>query len=329
MKLSRAVKLAKQATDKAGMIGLRSHGDGLDVFAGSPSMQIRARCDLADLDIDAAVDARRLSTAVSKFGDYANITAKEGAITIKEGRSRVSIEASGTDMIPEVDDSLDTVETTPGTLDAIQQVAFTADVDDVREYLNGVYVSPDAIVATNGHVMAYRALEQQGGDYAGTIINTKAIPALLSIADNLCIGRKVYGIGEGAEIAINPIDGQFPDWRKAIPNSAHTLTFDRAEMLDALDKVTIVAADKTFGVLVDIGEGIITFETTGKGQSSGQAAVDCEGGTTVQIGMNAQYLRDSVAAMQSDTVTMGYSDASTAVTLTDGELNVVVMPMRL
>ena len=332
MNIQQAIKTVKPAAKKGGLIALQTEGGELRLTAVNPAFSITAIAD-TDTDITCAIDADMFANAVQKFGDGATIDHADNKLTIKQGRSRVSIDSRPVDDVPLMDDDIgDSAMIAGDRLEAIGRVLFAAGVDDVRPYFNGVFVSINEgntdIVATNGHVMAYQSFKGDSeGKSVNAIIGRDAVSALLSIADKCYIGNKVRGKNDDAIITINPINAKFPDWDRAIPGFQSKLMFIREDMLTAIDRVMVTMKEKFIGALMTIRDGEIVIEST-KGDA--QAAIDCQGGADMQIGINARYVRDAVAGMpDGSTVTLEYTDPTTATRFTDGELYVVVMPMRV
>lgn len=331
MKLTQAVKLAKLATERGGMfdkIGLVSDGSLVHVRASNPRMAIAATAPYSG-EINAAVNGDKLAAAISKFGDDAELIGGEN-VTIKAGRSRVTIESTSADDMFYMPTNGESAAAPDCIISMIQRVAFSAADGDVRHYLNGVYICAEndeaVAVATDGHRMAWLSTESDS-EFAA-IIPRESITALTAVGGSVSVGRAVMANTDDCTIAIQPIDGKYPDWRRVIPKHAHTAEVSRADMLDALGKVSIVANEKTLAAKMAIRRGDITITVDHVGANNAEAVISASASADMDIGINVRYLAEAVQTM-GDTVTIGYTDAGSALSMTDGDLRCIIMPVRI
>ncbi len=106
-----------------------------------------------------------------------------------------------------------------------------ADKEQVRYYLQGVAVQADArgsyLVATDGHrLLAFRqSSECYGGDPINIIIPSDIIAGIklqkgLEVAELTQDSDKAWRLDYcGTSIIFAPIDGTFPEWRRAVPDT--------------------------------------------------------------------------------------------------------------
>jgi DNA polymerase-3 subunit beta len=130
------------------------------------------------------------------------------------------------------------------------------------------------------------------------------------------------------------LDGQFPNYDKVIPkNAERKIHFDRAQLLNAVRRVNIVAkgsAEKailtTKGNLVEM-----TAESPDVGKAFEEVPVSMDGGD-ITIAFNARYLQEVLSILDGEQVTLELTGALNPGILrpsnSDGFLY-VVMPMQV
>lgn len=92
-----------------------------------------------------------------------------------------------------------------------------ASTEEVRYYLNGVYVDPKGLlVSTNGHVMFCGKIDLTDvAPFDGWIIPREAIKRAVTGYKDSTIEISPTRVGD---IATQPVDGTYPDWRRVLPD---------------------------------------------------------------------------------------------------------------
>jgi DNA polymerase-3 subunit beta len=123
---------------------------------------------------------------------------------------------------------------------ALNLVAYAMSKEEVRYYLNGIFICEEGFVATNGHRLShYKPADWPLSDYwddlpehcglRGVIIPAETVKKLLKIKPSRNDAKKNVTLTiDGATIAIEyetgqklstcAIDGTFPDYRRVIPD---------------------------------------------------------------------------------------------------------------
>lgn len=329
MTLLEAIKLAKLAAKDITNLKFVSTDGIVSVTGFSRAYTITAQAECAS-NINCAADAAKIHSAVQRFGD--SIEQADNQLKLKQGRSRATIPTMS-DNFPESPRQSDGAVSVSGDIvNMIDRIAFAAAKDDVRAVLNGVYIevkdNKAYAVATNGQRMAW--LEQDIDSDAETsfILSQAAINPLIAVSpESIEFGYIAKGISQEAEISILPIDGKYVPWRKVIPESKHTVTVEKDSMLDALQKISVVSTDKLQKGIIHFSDGEIVLNSNLQDGSEAEAGFDADIPAQMEIGINVKYLAEAVSAMKGDDVTISYTDNRTAIHFTDGELNVIVMPV--
>lgn len=125
------------------------------------------------------------------------------------------------------------------------------------------------------------------------------------------------------------IEGNFPNFRMAIPKLEHAVKIERAAFLSALDRFSFIEWDVAKVELRLTKDG---GSIKGQGKKT-RAEVEFElaiklSGPELKIGFDPNYLRDAIASMNEKEITFEYTDDLTAVAIKADGL-AIVMPMRI
>ena len=128
--------------------------------------------------------------------------------------------------------------------DYLRVMLLFAGYGDFRNYLNGVAIQGQYMIATNGHILAACKLEKNSGIDA--IIPTMEISTALAFNKKKHLRKNVTETIELTASRIGninyvPIEGKFPDWRRVIPKEVRLskegkMTFN-SKYLSILNKV--------------------------------------------------------------------------------------------
>jgi DNA polymerase-3 subunit beta len=228
----------------------------------------------------------------------------------------------------------------------IERTAFCMAQQDVRYYLNGLYVEIDGkrlrAVATDGHRMAItecvidaavkplQVIVPRKG-----ILEISRLLASESTPIHLEIGLNHVRVGT-AEVTLTSklIDGKFPDYTKVVPSSQSKLIrLDKQILKDALTRAAILANEKYRGVRLSLEPGSLRISAHNPEQEEAVEEIETTySGDAMEIGFNVTYLLDATNAITSSEVVLGLNDPNSSCTLRpsdDPHTQYIVMPMRL
>lgn len=141
--------------------------------------------------------------------------------------------------------------------------------------------------------------------------------------------------GQGVQLSVRLGDDAFPPYEKVIPQRPERRArLHRNLWIEALRRVSLVAADKTGGVRLQFSPGLlrIASENPEVGEGSEELEIDYAE-QPVSIGFNARYLIEALAALPHDEVVLEFSgelDPGVIRPVGDGiDFLGVVMPMRI
>jgi DNA polymerase-3 subunit beta len=245
--------------------------------------------------------------------------------------------------LPELDAvSTFTVER-EGLLETISRVARAASRDESRPVLTGVLVQFGGgklvMAATDSYRLAVKetAFASSVPDLEA-IVPGRALQELARIAnagDEVQIGvqeNQVLFSTDGIWLTTRRIDGQFPNYRQLLPESfEHELVIPRVELLEVIRRASVMIQRST-PLQLRFAEGELTaIARTHEVGESKESMPIAFAGEPLEIGFNADFLRDGLELLDSDDVRVKLiSPLRPAVIQGEGDdFTYLVMPIRL
>ncbi|HEY4320496.1 MAG TPA: DNA polymerase III subunit beta [Gemmatimonadales bacterium] len=231
----------------------------------------------------------------------------------------------------------------------VAHVAFAASTEESRPVLNGVLwqLLPDRMrmVATNGHRLAKMEIPMQStvAQQAELIVPPKALEQfrkLFAADDEIEIGRSDNHLGfrsATTQVFTRLIEGPYPNYEQVIPRENDKVaTAEKASVMAALRRMSIVASDQTHRIRMSFGDGScrLSVTTPDLGEAQEEITVSYEG-EPLDIGFNANYLLEVLKYMPTDEVRMTFKAPERAATVEPvgwddpAAYLTLVMPLRL
>ena len=207
--------------------------------------------------------------------------------------------------------------------DALAQVVVAASADEARPVLAGVYLYVEDnnlfIVATDSYRLAEKRLELGEGAPASfsVLVPARTMQELVKLLGDAEGEVEIY-VDENqvmfriadVELVSRLIEGQFPPYRRIIPESAET-SFDIATSeLARITKVASLFARESAGsIRLEIkAEGEVSVVSNDSEVGGNTSSAQCDvSGDDGEISLNARYLTDALAAVKSQMVTVAIS----------------------
>lgn len=202
----------------------------------------------------------------------------------------------------------------PGVLPKmLRAVSHAVSGDESKYHLAGVYLCCDqdrlTSVATDGHRLALAGLDIQQYIPEGVIIPTKAV-RLLSAWE--CGIEFAFGVpgkndnsilfdADGFELIVRKVDGQFPAYRRVIPDDLpEHFTVVSGGLADAIEDCAVVNTERSGAVTLacpeeNMGEALNISALGPCGVAT--ASVPCVGGVGYRTTANARYLVQALRAL--------------------------------
>ena len=216
---------------------------------------------------------------------------------------------------------------------AIAQVAFAASRDDVTPVLTGVQLEVSgtslSLVATDRYRVALREIPWDGGGTATEESTTALVPArtLTEVGKTFAHGGDISitfsGSGDREIIAFTAgnktvtsllIKGNFPPVRRLFPEATeHHAVVNTAELAEAVRRVSLVL-DRSAPLRFTFTADSVSMDASGTEQARATESVDATllGGDDVTLGLNPQYLLESLGAVKSEFVRITFTSSENA-----------------
>jgi DNA polymerase-3 subunit beta len=231
-------------------------------------------------------------------------------------------------------------------IEMVSKTIFAVSDDETRYFMNGIFLEKRddnlVMVATDGRRLAHisRKIPIRMENLKGIILPPKILTIVRKLSSgegtlSLALTDKNVFIRMGAtNLYSNLIDGQFPDYRRVIPDAQkYHAVVERRSLEDALRRVSLLVEQKSRKVIFTFSSGTLTIlsKESELGIASEELPCDYEG-PEMALAVNCLYMMEPLRELACDKVTIEFSDVNKAITLKplpeDGYLN-IIMPMQL
>jgi DNA polymerase-3 subunit beta len=199
-------------------------------------------------------------------------------------------------------------------LQTVARVSRSASRDESRPVLTGVLVhfEPGKLVmaATDSYRLSVKETSLEGSvPELEAIVPARALGELSRIAgeaDKVVLGvhenQVVFGTGD-AWLTTRRIDGQFPNYKQLVPEAfEHEVALPREELLDVVRRVSVMAQrNSPLRLRFADGELVVSAQTQDVGEAR-ESLPASFGAEALEIGFNAEFLRDGVESVIGETV---------------------------
>ena len=333
-----------------GGIQLRAEGSQLHLAATDMEVSLRATVDAQISDEGTVVVPGRLLLDIARSLSDGEVSIEhhpdEAVVVVAAGGATYRLHTYSSEdfpRLPEVDmGALHTIDR-DALVETVARVGRSASRDESRPVLTGILVrfEPGKIVmaATDSYRLAVKETPVTGTlPELEAIIPARALQELARIAtgaDEIQLGMQenhvVFG-AEGTWLTTRRIDGQFPNYRQLLPEQfEYELPLPREEVLEVVRRVSLMA-QRNSPLRLRFAEGELTVsaitQDVGEARESLPAPFT---GDAMEIGFNAEFLRDGLESVDSDTIKFKLiSPLRPAVLEGDADDYVyLIMPIRL
>lgn len=342
---------------------LEAEGDRLTLTATDLDMEVRVKAEAIVTQPGAiTVPAGPFSGLVAKLpsGPISLVTDGGAQLSIGAGRSKARLNALPDGDFPRLDAGALPISFAlpPEVLiDAIEAVSFAISSEEIRYYLNGIYIhaSEDHLVAvaTDGHRLSRwrRPMPDGAAGMPGVIVPRKAVGEIAKLASEgkkagadritVALSDAKIRVEIGQTVLTSKlIDGTFPDYSRVIPREwASEAVLDQAEAAAAIDRVATISSDRGRAIKLTIEGGLLKLDATNPDTGTASEEMTISGGpdTIFETGFNSRYLADVLAALRTETVILRLAENAGApcifvpATQPAGGADrlIVLMPMRV
>jgi DNA polymerase III subunit beta len=303
---------------------LRAAAGRLHLSATDMEISIRDSLDAQVQDEGAVVVPGRLLVDIVRLLPAGEVTlehrAEEGVARLACGSASYQLNTYGPEdfpRLPEIDaDSAFAVDR-EAFLDTVARVGRSASRDESRPVLTGILVrfagEKLVMAATDSYRLSVKETElsRGPGSEVEAIVPARALQELARIGqagadETIAVGvqenQVVFGV-DGVWLTARRIDGQFPNYKQLLPEQFEVeVQLPREELLDVVRRTGLLAQRKSpLRLRFENGELTVSAQTQDVGEARESLPVDY-GGETMEIGFNADFLRDGLESVTEDTV---------------------------
>ncbi len=331
---------------------LSVQGSKLSITATDLEVEMVAEAEVTgDGSGDITVPGRKLHDIFRALPEGTSVELNLGGdrLTIKSGRSRFTLSTLRAADFPTIDEiaSKQTLRLNkPDLRRLVEKTHFSMAQQDVRYYLNGLLLETEKkrlrAVATDGHRLALSEVDLLAAATRDEqlIMPRKGVLELSRLLDGdgdvqLALGANHVRVQlDGVRLTSKLIDGRFPEYSRVVPaQPKNVLKADRNLFRQALQRTAILSNEKYRGVRLELAPNSVVLQANNPEQEEAVETLEVEySGDAMEIGFNVNYLLDAMAAVDTEQVEFGVTDANSSCLIREpgsDRTKFVVMPMRL
>ncbi len=326
-------------------------GEGsLELAATDMELSIRAGLEAQVAGEGSVVVPGRLLTELVRLLPESEVAiehrVEESTVVVSSGPAEYRLRTYAVEDFPRLPDpqsaALSSLDAEP-LLESIARVGRAAGRDESRPVLTGILVrfegSSLVMAATDSYRLAVNETTVEGSlPELDAIVPARALEELRRIAsgaDQIQIGtldnHVIFGVA-GVWLTTRRIDGQFPNYQQLVPETfEHEVRLSREELLDVVRRAAVMA-QRSAPLRLRFAEGelAVSAQTQDVGEAREQLAAGYTG-EPLEIGFNAEYLRDGVESVVGDELVFKLINPLRPGLLAapSGDFWYLIMPIRL
>lgn len=343
----------RQTLPILGNIHILADEDSVTFTGTDREVEIRSRLAANVLEPGGiTVPARKFIDICRAVPDEAEVSVKvQGQrATITAGKSRFNLSTLPAEDYPlmETGGGDRSIEIEQGMLkELLDKTAFAMANQDVRYYLNGLFLKVEArgitAVGTDGHRLA--RLEQLVDfpleEIIQIIVPRKTVVELIRLLDSagepvrIDLSTRSLRTTIGDTLLTSKlVDGRYPDYERVIPLMADRVAvLDRDFLRQSLIRTSILSNEKFKGIRLAFAPNELTLQAHNPEQEEAEEVLEIEyGDEPLSIGFNVSYLLDILGVIDEPKVEMRFADSNSSAMLRGlgrSDQTYVVMPMLL
>jgi DNA polymerase-3 subunit beta len=333
-----------------GGIQLRAEAGKLHLAATDMEVSLRSTLEAQVSDEGSVVVPGRLLLDIARSLPATEVTIdhmpEEAVVVVTSGSATYRLHTYSSEdfpRLPEIENSTLHAIEREALVETVARVGRSASRDESRPVLTGILVrfEPGKMVmaATDSYRLAVKETTVGGSlPELEAIIPARALQELARIAggaDEVQLGVQdnhvVFGV-DGTWLTTRRIDGQFPNYRQLLPEQfEYELPLPREEVLDVVRRVSLMA-QRNSPIRLRFGDGELSVsaitQDVGEARESLPAPFN---GDPLEIGFNAEFLRDGLESVESESITFKLISPLRPAVLEGDSADYVylIMPIRL
>jgi len=291
-------------------------------------------------------------------GDFLDLAAGgKSNLQIQVGESRYQLLGMPADQfppLPEIGDQATSEVESKLLREMIDKTIFSVSMDDLQYHLSGIFWEKVEdlqlrLVSTDGHRLTLIQRElpesEQFAIEDGILIPRKGvaeISRLLAEVDKVSLGLSKKSLALKADqefLFIRLLEKKFPDYRRIIPESfAFRFRVNRRALYETIKRISLLSTERFRGIIFNLGHDQleVNFQNPEVGEGRELLPLTLEEGDAgqlpIQVGFNARYFLEPLAAMEGEEVLLELNDKDRPCRLMDvADPNYfgIIMPMSL
>jgi DNA polymerase-3 subunit beta len=233
----------------------------------------------------------------------------------------------------------------------IRQTVFGMDRDRTSAVLSGIFLSIGngevVMAATDGKILCESVEKHEQfrlaptGEPVQSVIPAVTINHLqrilgtvppeqveLAFAGKLLFVRLKTTIGLNVELTSRLVEGNFPTYRNALPmNAPSSVVFKSSDLASAVRRVALMTSQTSRGIIITLDKDQSVFSNLNYTNGSARIPVRCTyQGSTIRLGVNAQYLSDVLKVYKGDNIGI---ELSRGLIMREPGATYLIMPISL
>ena len=305
-------------------IMLRAAGSQLHLSATDMEISLRVSLDAHVEDEGAVVVPGRLLVDIVRLLPAGDVTiahrAEEGVAELTCGSASYKLHTYAAEdfpRLPEIDPETAFTVDKEAFVETIARVSRSSSRDESRPVLTGILVrfegSKLVMAATDSYRLSVKetGLDTGPGQELEAIVPARALaelsragqagePGMISIG--VQENQIVFGIDD-IWLTARRIDGQFPNYKQLLPETFEAeISLPRDEFLEIVRRASLMAQRKSpLRLRFESGELTVSAQTQDVGEARESLPISYSG-DTIEIGFNAEFLRDGLESVGDDAV---------------------------
>jgi DNA polymerase III subunit beta len=330
----------------------------IEISATDNELGIKTRLDAVSVDnVSFTANGKRFANILKELpkGEISIEVNSNFMISIKpktgDLKAHYTLVGTGKDDFPEIPFFFEdnAVEIDQSVLkDMLRKVTHASALDTIKPVFNGVYLVSDSAgkftaVATDSRrlSMISRHVDNEISLNDGVIIPLKTVNEVLrlltsggncrfSVLDNQCF----FKIAE-TELVSRIVDGQFPNFKQVVPKQQSTsVIIETRKLVDAVRRALVFTREPANKIVLHFSSTnlVIEAKTPDLGESTEEILAESNSKEKISIGINAQFLMDTLKEIDSHSIRIGLTGQMSPVTLCpedDPDFLSVIMPIQI
>jgi len=337
---------------------LTAAGEGVDVWGTDLELGLKEKLHAEVMEEGSITISGRTVFEILRESKKATFHIKEeenNRIFLSDGVTEFNLASLPPDEYPAFSEpeGVVTAEMDAGMLgEMIDKTIYAVTLEEAGFKLSGIFTEIVAregtrllrMVSTDGHRLSLIDKELEGiGSLqlgSGVMIPKKGMSELnklcaeggsirIGFKEKTCVAKR-----ESSLLVIRLLESKFPDYHAVIPKEEkHVLELERIYLLDAMKKMLILSTERYRAVKITLEKDSMELVSANPdlGEARESMALKYKG-PRLEAGFNPRYFIDTLQAMESDAVRLGFVDATKPCILrgeADQGFLGLIMPMRL